>query len=52
MAKVVNYFYERRRGFAKAASVLGGLYVAGSYVARKLENMRDVVLEERTARDK
>lgn len=52
MTSLVNYFYERRRGLAKTAGVFGGLYIAGSYVARRLEEVRDRMYESRAARDK
>ncbi|KDQ56756.1 hypothetical protein JAAARDRAFT_36244 [Jaapia argillacea MUCL 33604] len=46
-----NYFYERRGGFIKTAGVVGGVYVLGQYVVEQLEQVRDKVVEERTARE-
>ncbi|KAI0061109.1 hypothetical protein BV25DRAFT_1917083 [Artomyces pyxidatus] len=48
---VTNYFYERRRGFVKAAGVAGGVYLVGRYVGERLRDMRDKVVQERAARE-
>jgi peroxin-3 len=51
LQSIGNYFYERRAGYLKAASVAGGLYMAGRYVSDRLEDMRRKVVEERYARE-
>ncbi|KAI0049914.1 hypothetical protein FA95DRAFT_1488242 [Auriscalpium vulgare] len=48
---VTNFFYERRRGFAKAAGVSGGVYLVGRYVSSRLKDVRDRVVQERAARE-
>jgi peroxin-3 len=49
---LMNYLYERRRGLAKTAGVLGGVYFASSYAAARLQDMREAMVEERNAKDK
>ncbi|KAI0030153.1 Peroxin-3 [Vararia minispora EC-137] len=46
-----TYFYERRRGYAKALGIVGGLYMVGRYVGDRLEDVRRKVVEERSARE-
>ncbi len=47
-----NYFYERRRGFAKTAGVFGALYLTGQYVLDRLEEMRDHTVQSQRDREK
>lgn len=47
-----KYFYDRRRGFAKAAGFFGGAYLIGRYVLDRLEEIRERVMQERAAREK
>ena len=47
-----RYVWERRRGLATTAGFLGGLYIFGQYVFRRLDEMRDKVMQERAAREK
>lgn len=49
---ITNYFYNRRRGFAKAAGFVGGAYLVGRYVLDRLAEVRERVMQERAARDK
>lgn len=49
---VSNYLSERRKGFVRSASVVGGLYLVGQYAAARVADMRDNVLEQRVAREK
>ncbi|KAI0332155.1 hypothetical protein GY45DRAFT_1344771 [Cubamyces sp. BRFM 1775] len=46
-----NYFSERRRGLSKAAGYVGGAYFIGRYVSARLEDVRNTILQERTARE-
>lgn len=47
-----RYVYDRRRGLLKSAGVVGALYVAGKYVVQRLEEIKDAVLTERSAKEK
>ena len=49
---VSNYLYERRTKFARTAGIAGGLYLVGQYATASIADMRDSVLERRTAREK
>lgn len=51
-SSITNYFYTRRRGFAKAAGFVGGVYFVGRYVVDRLAEVRERVMTERGARDK
>jgi len=44
--------YDRRKGLAKFAGVVGGAYLAGHYAIQRLEEVREKVVQERTAKDK
>ncbi|KAI0672191.1 Peroxin-3 [Trametes maxima] len=46
-----NYLGERRRGFSKAAAYVGGAYFVGRYVSARLEDVRNTIVQERSARD-
>ncbi|OSD01028.1 hypothetical protein PYCCODRAFT_1436810 [Trametes coccinea BRFM310] len=46
-----NYFSERRRGLTKAAAYVGGAYYVGRYVSARLEDVRNSIVQERTARE-
>lgn len=47
-----SYFYDRRRGLAKTAGMVGGVYLVGRYVRDRLEEVKDKVTQERLARDR
>lgn len=49
---VSNYFYERRGGLARFTGYSGVVYLVGTYVKERLEEVKDKVLLERKARDK
>lgn len=49
---VKNYFYDRRKGFAKTAGVIGGFYLVKRYVTDRLEEAKEKVMEEQQARDR
>ncbi|EJD42092.1 Peroxin-3 [Auricularia subglabra TFB-10046 SS5] len=46
-----RYVYDRRRGLALTAGVVGSVYLLGRYVVARLEEIRDKVLQDRAARD-
>lgn len=48
---VKRYLYDRRRGFAKTAGLVGGAYFVGRYVVERLEDVKEKVMQERLARD-
>lgn len=50
--KVRDYLYQRRKGLATAAGFVGGLYLAGRYLMERLEEVREQVVQEKTAREK
>lgn len=47
-----EYLYERRTGLKRAAGYVGGVYLVGRYVVERLDEIREKVVEDRTARDK
>ena len=47
-----HYFYDRRKGFIKAASYVGSVYLASQYVAEQLAEVREKVVQDRQAREK
>lgn len=47
-----DYLYQRRRGLATAAGVVGAVYLAGRYILERLEEVREQVVQEKTAREK
>lgn len=47
-----RYFYDRRRGLAKTAGLLGAAYLAGQYAVRRLEEIREKVVRDNVAREK
>ena len=49
---MLQYINEHRRSLEKAGVIFGGLYLVGHYVADRLEEVRDKVIQERFARDK
>jgi peroxin-3 len=49
---ITNYFYERRRGFARTAGYAGAAYLVGTYIKERLEEVKNKVVLERKARDK
>ena len=42
---------DRRHTLAKTGAIAGGIYLAGRYVADRLEEVRDKVMQERMARE-
>ncbi|KAG6832768.1 hypothetical protein H0H87_000421 [Tephrocybe sp. NHM501043] len=46
-----NFFYERRKGLTKATAIIGGAYAVRGYVRDRLEEVKDRLEQERTARD-
>ncbi|OBZ77019.1 Peroxisomal biogenesis factor 3 [Grifola frondosa] len=48
---LAKYFHERRRGLTRAASYVGGVYLIGRYVADRLEDVRNKVIQDRLARE-
>jgi hypothetical protein len=46
------YFWHRRRGLAKLAGVLGGLYLVTRYMLERLEEMREALRQEKLAKEK
>jgi len=50
--EVRNYLYQRRKGLATAAGFAGGLYLASRYFLERLEEVREQVVQEKTAREK
>jgi peroxin-3 len=49
---VRRYIWERRRGLAKIAGVVGGVYLITKYVLERLEEMREKAKQDRAAREK
>jgi len=49
---VRHNIYQRRKGLLKTVGLLGGLYLAGRYALERLEEMRELVAREKTAREK
>ena len=47
-----DYVYERRWRLAKAAGVTGGVYFFGRYIAERIEEVRETVMQEKLAREK
>jgi peroxin-3 len=45
------YAYDRRVGLLKVGGVVGAVYLVGRYVSERLEEVRDMVVQQRTARD-
>lgn len=50
--RIRSYFYERRRGLATTAGVVGTLYMTGKYVMDRFEEMREQAMEMQRAREK
>lgn len=47
-----KWAYDRRRGLLSTAAVVGGTYLAGHYALRKLEELREQLVEDKTAKEK
>jgi peroxin-3 len=47
-----TYVYDRRKGFAKLAGAVGGAYLAGQYAVKRLEEVRENLVQDRTAKEK
>lgn len=50
--RIRSYFYERRRGMATTAGLVGTLYMTGKYVMDRFEEMREQAMEMQRAREK
>ncbi|KAG6849146.1 hypothetical protein H0H93_010935 [Arthromyces matolae] len=48
---VKNFFYERRQGLTKATAVIGGAYAVRGYMRDRLDEVKDRLEQERTARE-
>lgn len=48
---VRDFVYKRRKGIATAVGFAGALYLAVKYVAERLEEIREQVVQEKTARE-
>lgn len=46
------YLYERRRGLIRVAGYVGGAYTVSKYIAERLGEVRDNMVQDRLARDK
>lgn len=51
LSSIGRYVYDRRRGLLKSAGVVTSLYLAGKYVVQRLEEVKEAVLTERTAKE-
>lgn len=47
-----NYFYDRRNGFYTFAGVAGGVYMAGTYLTERVEEIREDAVQLQKAREK
>jgi peroxin-3 len=47
-----NYIYERRQGILRTGGFVAGVYLVGSYVAERVSELRDRMVQERNAREK
>lgn len=52
LSSVKQYVSEKRATFSKAAGVVGSVYLAGKYVSDRLEETREQLMQERSAKDK
>ncbi|KAG6867655.1 hypothetical protein C0993_012674 [Termitomyces sp. T159_Od127] len=46
-----NFFYKRRKGLTKAATIVGGVYAVRGYFRDRFEEVKDRLEQERAARD-
>ncbi|KAF7436157.1 peroxin [Pleurotus ostreatus] len=51
LSSVKQYVSEKRATFTKAAGVVGSVYLAGKYVSDRLEETREQLMQERSAKD-
>lgn len=51
-SSVKKYFSERKRTILSATAFIGGTYLAGHYALRRLEEMREKMVEDKTAKEK
>ncbi|KAF4573537.1 peroxin [Pleurotus pulmonarius] len=51
LSSVKQYVSEKRATFSKAAGVVGSVYLAGKYVSDRLEETREQLMQERSAKD-
>ncbi|KAI5117910.1 hypothetical protein M0805_003603 [Coniferiporia weirii] len=49
--RIRNYFYERRGGFFTAAGVAGTIYMTGTYITERLEEMREQAVQMQNTRE-
>lgn len=47
-----NYLYDRRRGLSKTVGILGGVYLVGRYISERLEEVKEKVIQEKSARNR
>ncbi|KAG5734017.1 Peroxisomal biogenesis factor 3 [Termitomyces sp. T112] len=46
-----DFFYKRRRGLTRAATIIGGAYIVRRYFRDRLDEVKDRLEQERAARD-
>ncbi|KAL4260265.1 Peroxisomal biogenesis factor 3 [Pleurotus pulmonarius] len=51
LSSVKQYVSEKRATFSKAVGVVGSVYLAGKYVSDRLEETREQLMQERSAKD-
>ncbi|EIN14632.1 hypothetical protein PUNSTDRAFT_140873 [Punctularia strigosozonata HHB-11173 SS5] len=51
LRRLGDYVYERRQGLLRTGGVVAGVYLAGSYVAESVSELRDRMVQERNARE-
>lgn len=51
-SSVKKYFSDRKRTILSATAFVGGTYLAGHYALRRLEEMREKLVEDKTAKEK
>lgn len=49
---VKDFVYKRRKGVMTAVGFAGAFYLAAKYVMERLEEIREQVVQEKTAREK
>ncbi|KAG8949828.1 peroxin, partial [Tulasnella sp. 408] len=50
-SSVKKYFSDRKRTILSATAFIGGTYLAGHYALRRLEEMREKLVEDKTAKE-
>ena len=49
---VKKFVYDRRRTILSATAFIGGAYLAGHYALRRLEEVRERLIDEKVAKEK